>query len=246
MLAIGAVAELSLRNEMIGLTNSQVNNSLAAFAYSYAKARFAPPAARMVELQAFPGQPPGTVIALIRDDRAVFATVVHRRRAARGTTRCRPSSWKRSAGAAASPARCGWVSWGSHQVGSRDLGGGERLVSAVSLAEANATLARNAIIVAVLVLVAMLAAAAATVILVRHALRPLRRVAAIAGHVATLPLEAAEYRITARVSDRDTDPETEVGVVGQTLNRMLDNVDTALTKWRSPTADAAVPHRCQP
>ena len=54
--------------------------------------------------------------------------------------------------------------------------------------------------------------------------------AAIAGDVAKLPLEAAEYRITARVDDRDTDPANEVGIVGLTLNHMLDNVDAAFTK----------------
>ena len=229
VLAVGAVAELSLRNEMIGLTNTQVANSLSAFAYSYDKARFAPPAARMVELSDFPGQPPGTVIALIRNDRAVFVTAF-----TDGEPQGVPPDVVRDLEAVSwrsgEPRTVRLGGWGSHQVGSRDLGGGERLVSAVSLADANSTLARNAAIVGVLVLVALLAAAAATVILVRNALRPLRRVAAIAGHVATLPLEAAEYRITARVGDRDTDPDTEVGVVGQTLNRMLDNVDTALTQ----------------
>jgi two-component system sensor histidine kinase TrcS len=44
-----------------------------------------------------------------------------------------------------------------------------------------------------------------------------------------MPLDATDYRITARVEDADTDPESEVGVVGQTLNRLLANVDTALT-----------------
>jgi two-component system sensor histidine kinase TrcS len=80
-----------------------------------------------------------------------------------------------------------------------------------------------------LVLIALVGTAAGTVMVVQHALRPLRRVAAIAGQVATLPLDADEYRITARVAEMDTDRETEVGVLGTTLNRMLDNVDAALT-----------------
>jgi len=45
-----------------------------------------------------------------------------------------------------------------------------------------------------------------------------------------LPLEAERHRITARVDERDTDPRTEVGVVGHTLNQMLDNVDSTLTR----------------
>jgi len=119
---------------------------------------------------------------------------------------------------------------GSHQVGSRDLGGGERLVSAVSLNIAQSTVSRYAWMVAIVAGVTLVLAALATVVLVRNSLRPLRRVAAIAGQVATLPLEADDYRISARVSDRDTDPQSEVGIVGLTLNHMLDNVDAALTQ----------------
>lgn len=234
VLAVGAVAEVSLRNEMVSLVNGQVSNSLAAFGYSYAKAKLAvarPEAGAVAadDLSVFPGQPPGTVIAVVRDGRVGFAArfteedptaasqdVVRDLEAVQWTT--------------GEPRSVRLGEYGAFQVGSRDLGGGQRLVSAVPLDAANATLNRNAVIVAVLVLVALATAAAATVVLVRNSLSPLRRVAAIAGHVATLPLDAAEYRITARVSERDTDPQSEVGVVGQTLNRMLDNVDTALTQ----------------
>lgn len=234
MIGVGAVAELSLRNEMIGLTNSQVANSLAAFSFSYAKAKLAtaqpdawPTAA--IELSEFPGQPPGTIIAVLRDGRTQFAS-----RFTDGEPVPVPPdvvgdleeiSWR-----SGDPRKVTLGDLGEHQVGSRDLGGGERLVSAVSLKSANETLLRNALIVAVLLALALVLAAVATVALVRTALRPLRRVAEIAGQVANLPLEAAEYRITARVHERDTDPGNEVGIVGLTLNHMLDNVDTALTQ----------------
>lgn len=239
MIGIGAVAELSLRNEMVGLTNGQVANSLAAFSYSYAKAKLAearlrtakPDAgpAAAIDIDQFPGQPPGTVIAVLRDGRTQFA--------ARFTdgepvpvppevvAELEDISWR-----SGEPRKVTLSGLGEHQVGTRDLGGGERLVSAVSLKSANETLIRNALIFAGLLVVALILTAAATVILVRRALRPLRRVAEIAGHVATLPLDAAEYRITARVHDRDADPGNEVGVVGSTLNQMLDNLDTALTQ----------------
>jgi two-component system sensor histidine kinase TrcS len=65
-------------------------------------------------------------------------------------------------------------------------------------------------------------------IVVNYALRPLRRVADVAGQVAALPLDSTDYRITARVSAADTDRRSEVGVVGHTLNRLLANVDSAL------------------
>ena len=101
-------------------------------------------------------------------------------------------------------------------------------MSAVSLDQANKTLARETVIVIVLVLLALLGTAAGTVWIVSYALRPLRRVAEVAGEVAALPLTSQEHRITARVAESDTDPGNEVGIVGNTLNRLLANVDGAL------------------
>lgn len=234
VIVIGAVAEVGLRSEMISLTNSEVASSLSAFNYSYAKARLAlsrPEAseAAAMDFGGMTGQAPGTVVALMRDGKAVFAAMF---------TDGEPVSAPPDVVAAlesldwvtGTPRRVQLGHMGPHRVGSRDLGGGERLVSAVSLKVAQATLARYERMVAIVAALTLVAAAAATVILVRNSLRPLRRVAAIAGQVATLPLEADDYRITARVSDRDTDPQSEVGIVGLTLNHMLDNVDAALTQ----------------
>ncbi len=234
ILAVGAIAEISLRSEMVYLLNGQVANSLAAFNYSYAKAKLAVtmPAAGSVaadELEAFPGQPPGTVIAVVREGKVGFAAVF-----TDGDPKAPPAevvadlekiTWTDSA-----PRTVRLGELGQHQVGSRDVGGGIRLVSAVSLRDANETFKNNALVVAGLALLALLAAAAGTVVLVRQSLRPLGRVAAIAGDAASLPLDAAQYRVTARVDDRDTDPQTEVGVVGHTLNQLLDNVDSTLTR----------------
>jgi two-component system sensor histidine kinase TrcS len=46
--------------------------------------------------------------------------------------------------------------------------------------------------------------------------------------VATLPLDRDNHAITPRVPSRDTDKRTEVGQVGDTLNRLLDHVERAL------------------
>jgi two-component system sensor histidine kinase TrcS len=46
--------------------------------------------------------------------------------------------------------------------------------------------------------------------------------------VATLPLDRDHHTITPRLSAGDTDPRTEVGLVGDTLNRLLDHVERAL------------------
>lgn len=218
LISIGAVAVMSLRDEVHSLSDSQVVHSLAALGYSHDRG-----------LDANLGQAPGTVIALLRDGRAASSMVV----TDGGPTAAAPEVVRDLEAAGAqdgAPRTVVLGSLGPHRVGSQGAGAGERLVSAVSMVEANRTLAHNTLLVAALVLLALLATAGATAVLVRNALKPLRRVAAIAGQVATLPLEAAEYRITARVDERDTDPDNEVGTVGLTLNHMLDNVDSALTK----------------
>lgn len=230
LLGVGAVAVLSLRDEAMRLTDSKVSDSLAAFSFSYAKRDSAPAApvnSATGELAEFQGQAPGTVIAVLRDGSVVNATVF-----GNGEPTSAPIDVVRPIEA---------VDWhdddmrtvelgalGPYRVGSQELASGERLVSAVSLVQANKTLSRETLIVIVLVLFALAGTAAGTVWMVSYALKPLRRVAEVAGEVAALPLTREEHRITARVDEIDTDPGNEVGIVGNTLNRLLDNVDGAL------------------
>ena len=75
---------------------------------------------------------------------------------------------------------------------------------------------------------ALLITALGTIAIVRFALRPLGRVASTAAEVAALPLDRDHHAIAPRVPGRDTDPRTEVGLVGDTLNRLLDHVERAL------------------
>ncbi len=90
------------------------------------------------------------------------------------------------------------------------------------------TVAELARVVAVVALLAVAVAVLAGLVLVRMALRPLRRVAATASRVAELPLERGDVTLHERVPDRDTDPRTEVGQVGTAINRMLGHIDGAL------------------
>ncbi|MFJ6410837.1 sensor histidine kinase [Streptomyces hydrogenans] len=90
------------------------------------------------------------------------------------------------------------------------------------------------------------AASLAGTVLVRIALRPLRRVAATASQVARLPLHSGEVALHQRVPEAEADPRTEVGQVGAALNRMLDHVHAALdarqqseTRVRRFVADAS-------
>ncbi len=91
---------------------------------------------------------------------------------------------------------------------------------------------------------AVLVTGVAAAVVVRREMRPLERVAGVAGQVERLPLDRGEVHLAARVPDPD--PDTEVGQVGAALNRMLDNVEGALaarqdseTRLRRFVADAS-------
>lgn len=117
---------------------------------------------------------------------------------------------------------------GEYRVASLVTESGDRLVSAKSLRAAHQAVAtRTALVMAITAAVAVLVAVG-TVVLVRKTLKPLRRVAATAASVATISLTDDGQRVTARVGPSDTNPDNEVGIVGATLNRLLDNVDDAL------------------
>ncbi|WP_343241994.1 HAMP domain-containing sensor histidine kinase [Streptomyces sp. SID13666] len=64
--------------------------------------------------------------------------------------------------------------------------------------------------------------------LIRISLQPLRRVAATASRVSELTLHRGEVALHERVPEADTDPRTEVGQVGASLNRLLGHVGSAL------------------
>lgn len=64
--------------------------------------------------------------------------------------------------------------------------------------------------------------------IVRHQLRPLREVARAAHEVTELPLSSGKVDMDVRLPARLTDPATEVGAVGDSLNHLLDHVATSL------------------
>ncbi len=104
---------------------------------------------------------------------------------------------------------------------------GNVVVVGLSMRALQKTLARVALIFAVLTALAIAIAALAGRLIIRRALAPLDRVAATAGSVADLPLDRGEVAMPVRVADAD--PGTEVGRLGMAVNRMLDHIDTALT-----------------
>lgn len=83
-------------------------------------------------------------------------------------------------------------------------------------------------------------------VIIRRAMAPLDKLAAVATRVSQLPLDEGEVKLAERVPPSAANDFTEIGTVGLALNRMLDNVAFALqsrqrseTKVRQFVADAS-------
>ena len=236
LLTVGVLSVLTLRASLSGVIDSQLTSSADGFSYSVTKFRIStigpggekPPPGAMKPLTQVVGQAQGNVIALMQ-----HGEVVDSAHFGDGEAGLAPPEVVDEI-----PKLAEWVGTGKHEVELPELGeymievrpgdGDERLVTAVSLEPAQEAVERETIAVASLAVLALLVAAVGTIVIVRFALRPLGRVAATAAEVATLPLDRDHPAIAPRVPHRDTDARTEIGLVGETLNRLLDHVERAL------------------
>jgi two-component system OmpR family sensor kinase len=121
---------------------------------------------------------------------------------------------------------------------------GDVMVVGLPLDDVHTILMRLALIMGGVALAGLLVAGVAGAFIVRRTLRPLNRVADTAGRVAEMKLDEGEVALSERVPD--TDPRTEVGKVGDALNRLLGHVAAALaarqaseTRVRKFVADAS-------
>lgn len=183
---------------------------------------------RVPDFLEIPGQPEGTLAALLVDGRVQRAAVLEETGVARAL----------DAGAFevladvpvdGTPATVELGSeLGEYRVAA--VSAGDRvIVTGLSLRGADETVRRLRATMALLAVALLTLTAAAGAVLLRRALRPLDRVAATASRVAELPLASGQVDLRERVPDVDTDPGTEVGQVGAAVNRLLDHVSAALT-----------------
>jgi two-component system sensor histidine kinase TrcS len=233
LVAVGVVSVFTLRGYVTTMNNAEVAKSLHAFTHSYDRYRkgehtpvhpTTPPIAEA--LLEFPGQTPGNLIAVLHNGVVVGSAVF-----SEDEPRPAPADVVRAIQAQT------WVDGPPHTEKLGSLGayrvdcsieGPDILVVGVSLSLANQIIERKDITTTILVATALLITAGLTVWVVGLALRPLERVATTAAEVAVMPLTGDDHRISIRVRPEDTDPDNEVGIVGNTLNRLLDNVDSAL------------------
>jgi two-component system sensor histidine kinase TrcS len=230
VLAVGVISVVSLRTYVYAMTDADVAESLDALDHSYARHRAGESGHVDIgpTLLGFTGQNAGNVIAVIHNGDVIGSAVFYE-------DDPRPGGPDVVAAIKAQHWRDGEIRTlklgrlGSYRVSSQQSGANDVLVVGVSLGLVNKTISRRIISATVLSIAALLVTAGLTALVVGYALRPLRRVAVTAAEVAGTPLTGDDHRITARVQPDDTDPDNEVGIVGHTLNRLLENVDGALT-----------------
>ena len=102
-------------------------------------------------------------------------------------------------------------------------------LTGLPLADANATLVRLTAVAGGVAAAGTAAAGIIGTMIVRRALRPLRRVATAASRVAELPLDRGEVVLPVRIPGAEKDPRTEVGQVSIALERLLGHVEAALS-----------------
>lgn len=236
LVVVGTVSVLTLRGSVEGIIDTQLTSAADAFSQSLTKYRATPlpngelpPPDSMKPLEQLIGQAPGNIVVLIRDGRAVDSAFFGDGDATTVPPETLADIVEHADGPVASETE--WLDGlGQYKFTARAGGPGEILVTGASLRQASAAATRETVVVVALTVLALIATAAGTQAIVRIALRPLARVAATAAEVATLPLNRDQYAITPRVPARDTDARTEVGLVGDALNRLLEHVERALTE----------------
>jgi two-component system sensor histidine kinase TrcS len=230
MLVVGVISVVSLRAYVNAINDAEVSESLDALDHSFAKYQAGQLALHREigdAMLRFTEQNPGNVIAVMHGGDVIGSAIFFE-------DNPQPATPDIIAAIKALPWRDGEIHTaklgrlGPYRVSSQKTGTGDLLVVGVSLDLVDKTINRRIVSATVLSIAALLVTAGLTALVVGYALRPLRRVAVTAAEVAGTPLTGDDHRITTRVLPEDTDPNNEVGIVGHTLNRLLDNVDSAL------------------
>ena len=117
---------------------------------------------------------------------------------------------------------------GSYRVMALPSNNGVLAVTGLPRDEIQSQLTQLLTVIALATIGGLILLALTTAITIRVSLRPLRAVAVTATRVANQQLDRGEVTITERVPASEADPRTETGLVGASLNKLLDHVNASL------------------
>lgn len=117
---------------------------------------------------------------------------------------------------------------GSYRIMALNTASGVGVVTGLPRDEIQNQLAQLLTVIALATIGGLILLALTTAVTIRVGLRPLRAVAMTATRVANQQLDRGEVTITERVPSYEADPRTETGLVGASLNKLLDHVNSSL------------------
>lgn len=126
------------------------------------------------------------------------------------------------------PATVSLTGLGSYRIIVNSASNGVIVVTGLPRDEIQNQLTQLLTVIALATIGGLILLALTTAITIRVSLRPLRAVATTATRVANQQLDRGEVTITERVPASEADPRTETGLVGASLNKLLDHVNTSL------------------
>jgi len=216
---IAVITTVSLRQILMGRLDTDVRASSRVFI----RAEVGSPPTLMLPDRG--PRPPDTVTAIVRDGKVVAAAVFPIGEDPRPVPE---SAYPQLEGLqiGAPPRTVDLGELGDYRLVATRVPIGDVIVGGLPEGPVQATVTSLVLIELVVTGIALAGAGTAAAMVVRRELQPLERVAATAARVSTLPLDRGEVSLVERVPD--VDPRTEVGQVGSALNRMLDNVGSAL------------------
>jgi two-component system sensor histidine kinase TrcS len=232
--AVGVITVVTLSASVTTVVDTQLTGSMSALSHTVERVRYPNAAAGASGDQKpvkpfvdYVGHGPGGVIALLADGRVVDSAQFSDSDAL-PLDRAVIAQLEETTFDIGAHQNVDLEGLGSYRIATELDSQGNVLLAGVSLATVQSAVMQEAITVGLLSLFALAVIVIGVVIVVRLALRPLGRVVATAAEVTTMPLDRGDVAITPRVADADTDPRTEVGKVGEALNRLLSHVDDAL------------------
>lgn len=236
-LGIGAATELALHQFLLRQLDTQLQG-LQARSETFVRTGPPPGAPRIVPngpqpgpiFLNFPGQPIGTIGALIQN-----GTIVSAGEVGENITQ-NPLTAAARAQLVALPTDGRMVIRNIDGLGDYGLVAGtvntdvkSTVVSGLPLNSVDSTLMDVALTTLAVMVAVLIVAISAGILLMRRALQPLDRLSDTAARVAGMTLDRGEVELPVRVPERDTDARTEIGRLGGAVNRMLDNIAGALS-----------------
>jgi len=201
-----------------------------------------------VQFLNFPGQQPDTVAAVLQGG-SVISSGMNKLSDTQGQLTALTTAQQSALTAVPADGRYHQVAlpgYGDYMVLGQQAPAGTEIFIGMPLAQVESTVNELVTIEVVITALGVIGAVFLTAAVIRLSLRPLDRVAATAARISRLSLHRGEVGELVRVPDADTDPRTEAGQVGESVNRMIDHVSGALaarqaseTRVRQFVADAS-------